>query len=156
MSGVTETGFIVQDESYEYKCGLDESVFNSRQKLNHDENHCECKGLGDYMWNPSTCDCECNKACKIDEHLDTKSSSYKKRLISKLVLECEDEMLNTTESSLDDINKTCEKSNNLINTILFPFICLLLLAGFLLVAIICGILVHVIVSVMKHVKLMNI
>ena len=22
------------------------------------------------MWNPSTCDGECNKACKVDEYLD--------------------------------------------------------------------------------------
>ena len=22
------------------------------------------------MWNPSTCDCECNKSCKVDEYLD--------------------------------------------------------------------------------------
>ena len=27
-----------------------------------------CKN--DYVWNPSTCDCECNKACKIDKYLD--------------------------------------------------------------------------------------
>ena len=25
----------------------------------------------DYMWNPSICDCECNKACKTDENSDT-------------------------------------------------------------------------------------
>ena len=24
----------------------------------------------DYMWNSSTCDCECIKACKIDEYLN--------------------------------------------------------------------------------------
>ena len=24
------------------------------------------------MWNPSTCDGECNKACQIDEFLDVK------------------------------------------------------------------------------------
>ena len=36
---------------------------------------CESKELDDwgscknyYMWNPSTCDCDCNKACKIDEY----------------------------------------------------------------------------------------
>ena len=33
---------------------------------------CGCKELGDwsscekcYVWNPSTCDCECNMSCKI-------------------------------------------------------------------------------------------
>ena len=27
------------------------------------------------MWNPSRWDCECNKACKIDEHLDIENCS---------------------------------------------------------------------------------
>ena len=53
------------------------------------------------MWNHITCDCECNKACKIDE-IDIKNCSCKKRLIGKLVLVCEDEILNITETSLDD------------------------------------------------------
>ena len=49
-----------------------------------------------YIWNPSTCYCECNKACKIDEYLDIKNCSCENRLIGKLVLECEHEMLKTT------------------------------------------------------------
>ena len=40
-----------------------------------------------------------NKACKIDEQLDTKKNCFcEKRLIGKLVLEYEDEILNTTET----------------------------------------------------------
>ena len=73
MSGVNETRFLVQYESYECKCGLNESVRNSKQKWNHDECRCDWKELDDwsscvkdYMWNPSKCDCECNKECKID------------------------------------------------------------------------------------------
>ena len=54
------------------------------------------------MRNPNTFDCECDKACKIDEYLDIKTCSRKKRLIDKLVLECEDKMLNAIETSLDD------------------------------------------------------
>ena len=54
------------------------------------------------MWNPSTYGCECNKACKTDEYLDIKNCTCEKRLIGKLVLECDDEILNTNESSLDD------------------------------------------------------
>ena len=45
---------------------------------------CECKELddwgsckNDYMWNPTTCDCEFNKAYKIDEYLDIKSAFVK-------------------------------------------------------------------------------
>ena len=54
------------------------------------------------MWNPSTCDCECSKACIIDEYLDIKNCSREKRLFGKLVLACEDGILNTTETSLDN------------------------------------------------------
>ena len=39
--------------------------------------------------NPSSCDCEYNKACK-------------KRMFGKLALPCEDEILYTIENSLDD------------------------------------------------------
>ena len=48
------------------------------------------------MWNYRTCDCEYNKLRKT-ENLDNKSSC-KKRLIGKLVLPCEDEILNTFET----------------------------------------------------------
>ena len=63
------------------------------------------------MWNPSTCDCECNKACKIDEYSDFKNCSRKKRLIGKLALECEDKTLNTTENSADDKKEHVKKGN---------------------------------------------
>ena len=105
MSGVNETGFIVQHDLCECNCGLKKSVCNSKQKLNRDECWCEFKELNDwgscekgYMWNPSTCDCECNKAYKIDEYLDIKNCSCKKSLIVKLVLECEDEILSATRT----------------------------------------------------------
>ena len=64
LSGLNETKFIVQHESRECKCGLNENVYNSKQKWNHDECRCECEKLddwgsckNDYMWNASTCDC---------------------------------------------------------------------------------------------------
>ena len=46
--------------------------------------------------------CECNKACKSDEHLDIENCSCEKDLIGKLVLECRDGILNTTETLLND------------------------------------------------------
>ena len=48
MSGVNETRFLVDQKSCEHKCGLNESVCNSKQKLNHDEFRCECKELDDW------------------------------------------------------------------------------------------------------------
>ena len=80
MSGVNETRFLVQHESCECKCGLNESVCNSKQNWNPGERWCEYKELDNwgscekyYMWNPSACDYECNKACKIDEYLDIRN-----------------------------------------------------------------------------------
>ena len=69
------------------------------------------------MWNPSKCDFECNKACKIDKYLDDQNCSCEKRLFGKSVLACGDEVLNTTETSLDDKKVTCEENNCLIHTI---------------------------------------
>ena len=90
--GLTEARFLVQHESCECKCRLSESVSNSKQTWDHNECKFECTELedwgsckNDYMWNPSTCDCECNKACKIYEYLDIKNCSCKKCLIGKLV-----------------------------------------------------------------------
>ena len=63
------------------------------------------------MRNPSTCACECNKACKIDEYLDIKKCLCKKDLFGKLVSEGKDEILNTTETLLNDKKVACAKSN---------------------------------------------
>ena len=51
------------------------------------------------MWNLSTSDSECNKTYKIDGCLDIKKCFCKKRLFGKLVLACQDEILNTTENA---------------------------------------------------------
>ena len=58
---------------------------NAKQKWSHDKCQCECKELvnwssckNDYMMNLSTCNCECDKACKIGEYLDIKNCSCKK------------------------------------------------------------------------------
>ena len=42
------------------------------------------------MWNPRTCNCECNKACRIDENLDIKNYEYKKYLLDLLELVLDD------------------------------------------------------------------
>ena len=121
---LNETRFLIQHESCECKCGLNESVCNSKQKWNHNKFSCEYKELDgwrsckdNYMWNPSTCNCEDNKACKIKEYLEIKNCSCKKRLFGKLVLAFEDEILNTTETSL--VNKKVSREKIIILFIVF-------------------------------------
>ena len=47
----------------------------------------------------NTYDCKCNKAFKIYEYLYIENCSCRKHVLYKLVITCEDETLNTTESS---------------------------------------------------------
>ena len=140
MSGVNETKFLVHHESCDCKCGSNKSVWNSKQKWNHNECWCEFKKVDDwssckydFMWNPSVFNCECNKACKIDDYLDIKNCSYEKCLFGKLVLGCEDE-INTTEIQSKD-HLMIKKNNYLIQTVSLVIICLLLLVAISMVAI---------------------
>ena len=64
---------------------------------------CECKELDDYMLN------SIKNCCKIDEYLDIKYCLCEKYLLEILVLVCEDEMVNTTKTSLNDKKATCKK-----------------------------------------------
>ena len=41
-----------------------------------------------FIWNPSNCECECNKAYDFSEYLDYENSKSIKMLIDKLVDEC--------------------------------------------------------------------
>ena len=88
------------------------------------------------MWNPSTFDCECHKACKIEEYLDIVNCFCEKRLFGKLVLVFEDEILNKTEASLVDKKVICEKNNCLIYNISLIIICVLLLVVISIVVVI--------------------
>ena len=41
-----------------------------------------------YAWNPSNCECECNKSCNVGQYLDYENCKCRKRLVDKLVEEC--------------------------------------------------------------------
>ena len=60
--------------------------------------------------------------------MNQKNCSCEKRLIGKLVLECEDEILNRTETLLNDKKVACTRNNCLIHTFSLVIICFLLLA----------------------------
>ena len=57
------------------------------------------KGVWDkgYVWNPSNCECECDKTFDVGEYLDYKNCKYRKRLIDKLAEEC-NEIVEETSS----------------------------------------------------------
>ena len=40
------------------------------------------------MWNPSTCECHCDKCCKQGQYLDHKNCVCKNKLIGRVIEEC--------------------------------------------------------------------
>ena len=107
MLGTNETRHIKWHETCKYKCRLDASVCNNKQRWNDDKCQCECKELIDkgvcdrgYAWNPSNCECECDKSCDVGEYLDYENCKCRKRLVDKLVEECNE---NIDEAKLTEI-----------------------------------------------------
>ena len=73
-----------------FKCRLDASVCNNKQKRNEDKCRLIYKRMCDkgFGWNPSNCECECDKSCDVGEYLDYKNCKCRKMLFDKLVDEC--------------------------------------------------------------------
>ena len=107
MSRTKETRHIKWHETCKCKCRLDVSVCKNKKRWNDDKCRCECKELIDkgvcdkgYAWNPSNCECECDKSCNFGEYLDYEKCKCRKRLVDKLVEECNE---NTDEEKLTEI-----------------------------------------------------
>ena len=107
-----------------YKCRLDASVCNNKQCWNNDKCQCECKILIDkgicdkeYIWNPSNCKCECDISCDFGEYLDYENCKCRKRLLDKLIEECNG---NIEETGIVKINSTkCKHNSCILYIVLF-------------------------------------
>ena len=40
------------------------------------------------IWNPSNCECECDKSCDASKRLDYENCKCRKKLVDELVAEC--------------------------------------------------------------------
>ena len=45
-----------------------------------------------FIWNPSNCECECDKTCDVGEYLDYKNCKCRKKIVHKLIDECTEAM----------------------------------------------------------------
>ena len=61
-----------------------------------------------FAWNPSNCECECDKSCDFGEYLDCENCKCRKSLVDKLVEECNE---NIDEAKLTEI-ALAENENN--------------------------------------------
>ena len=80
-----------------------------------------------YAWNPSNCEYECDKSCDVGEYLDYENCQCRKRLVDKLVQECNE---NIEEAKLSEIalfehknECTCYYTLFLVLSVIFLTIC---------------------------------
>ena len=79
-----------------------------------------------YIWNPSNCECECDKACDVGEYLGYENCKCRKRLVDKLVDKC-DENTDEEVKILDKNENKCSfrilyiVSINIINIVLYQY-----------------------------------
>ena len=66
-----------------------------------------------FIWNPSNCKCECDKACDVGEYLDYENCKCRKKLVDKLVDECTEtiEEMNLAKITLAE-NENSYKSSS--------------------------------------------
>ena len=107
MSRTNETRHTEWHETCKYKCRLDASVCNNKQRWNDDKCRCACKKIVDKgvcdkgsIWNPINC--ECDKSCEVGEYLDYENCKCRKKLIDKLTEECTE---NIDEVKIADENE---------------------------------------------------
>ena len=92
MSRTNETRFIEWHGTCKCECKFEENgknyIFRCEGKELID------KGLWDkgFMWNPSNCECECDKACNVGEYLDQENCKCRKILVEKWVDEIVEEV----------------------------------------------------------------
>ena len=74
-----------------------------------------------FGWNPSNCECECDKVCGVGEYLDYENCKWRKKLLGKLIDKCTE---TTEEGKLAKITLT-ENENSYkcssctVHTVLF-------------------------------------
>ena len=81
------------------------------------------KGVCDkgFMWNPSNCECGCDKACDVGEYLDYENCKCRKKLVDKLVDECTEtvEEVKLAKITLAENENSYKCSSCTVYTVLF-------------------------------------
>ena len=83
------------------------------------------KGICDKgcIWNPSNCECECDKSCDVGEYLHYKNCKCRKKLVHALVEECTENIddVKIAKIALAVYENVC-KSSCTIYTVLFSIV----------------------------------
>ena len=94
MTLTNKTRHIKWHKSCKCICRLDKIICNSKQRWNKDKCRCEYKELIDkgecdkgFIFNPSNCECECDKIRGINEYIDYSNCKCRNKLVDSLVEE---------------------------------------------------------------------
>ena len=108
-SRTNKTRHIKWHETCKCKCRLDASVCNNKKRWNDDKCRFRTKELIDKgvwnkgsIWDPSNCECECDKLCDVDEYLNYKNCKGRKKSTGELTEECTE---NIDEVKIADKNE---------------------------------------------------
>ena len=106
---------------------LNVKVFNLMSRIN-ETRHIECKELIDkgvcdkgFIWNPSKCECESDKACDVGEYLDYENCKCRKKLVAPLIEECTEtvEEVKLAKITLAENENSYKCSSCTVYTVLF-------------------------------------
>ena len=81
-----------------------------------------------YVWNPSTCECQCDTWCKQGQYLDHRNCVCKNKLIGRVIEECTSVINETMINNKD--NTTNNNNTYLILFIMFFIGLIVFLRGF--------------------------
>ena len=76
------------------------------------------------MWNPSTCECQCDIWCKPGQYLDHKNCVCKNKIIGRIIEECTNVISETMINNKDNI-----ANDNTITNIFIGLFSVLLFVG---------------------------
>ena len=81
-----------------------------------------------YMWNPSACECQCDKWCKQGQYLDHKNCVCKNKLIGRVIEECTSVI---NETMINNNKDNITNNTHLILFIVFLIRFIAFLIGFI-------------------------
>ena len=81
------------------------------------------KGICDkgFIWNPSNCECECDKSCDVGEYLDYENCKCRKKLVDKLLEEFNEE-IDGNEMIYSDYANVCNSCTIYIVSFVIVFL----------------------------------
>ena len=85
-----------------------------------------------FVWNPSICECKCDKLCEVGEYLNYANFKCRKKFIDKLVEKC-DEDIDGNEvicnATLSGYKKACKSCTLYIMLLIIKFIIIMGING---------------------------